>query len=473
MTDGSPEDIAYLKKLRRLKQLRTEWAMFFYEPYKKQIEFHNLSKTKRERALFAGNQAGKTFSAANEVAFHMTGVYPDWWQGKRFPGPQIWWVGSETGELTRDGAQIKLLGQYGQFGSGAIPKPLLAGDPLMARGIPAAAEIFNVKHSSGGISQGVFKAYADGREKWQAGTVHGVWLDEEPDAEIYSEALTRTNATEGIVLLTLTPLKGMSDVVRRFYPKPDTDDRAIVSMTIDDVDHFSPEQKQKILNSYQPFEREARLRGIPMLGSGKIFPVPEDWIVVQCRPVPEHWRRIGGLDFGWDHPTAAVELAWDKEADCIYVTKEYRARRETPVIHAAAVKPWNLTWAWPHDALQHDKGSGEQLASLYKKNGLRMLSERAQFPDERGNGVEAGITEMLERMQTGRWKVMDNCQMWLEEFRSYHRKDGKIVKEYEDIISASRYAMMCLRYSHARKDAPKKRDPYESREHTQRSWQSA
>lgn len=469
----TPDDLEYLKKLRRLKQLRSEWALYFYEPYAKQVEFHNLGKTKRERALFANNQGGKTFSAANEVAMHVTGLYPDWWQGKRFIKEQIWWIGSETGELTRDGAQMKLLGPYGNFGTGAIPKELLVGDPLMARGIPAAAEIVNVRHTSGGVSQIVFKAYADGREKWQAGTVHGIWLDEEPDAKIYSEALTRTNATEGIVLITLTPLKGMSEVVRRFYPRPDTDDRAIVTMTIDDSDHFSAQQKVKIINSYQPYEKEARLRGIPMLGTGRIFPVPEEWLVVKPFPVPEYWKRIGGIDFGWDHPTAAVELVHDTESDTIYVTKEYRQRRETPVIHAAAIKPWNIRFAWPHDALQHDKGSGEQLCQLYRKNGLRMLSERAQFPDERGNGVEAGLAEMLERMQTSRWKVFDTCPMWLEEFRSYHRDEGKIVKEYEDLISASRYAMMCLRYGEAKHDVPRKRDPYDSRESRSRTWMSA
>lgn len=422
----------------------------------------------------AGNQLGKTMAAAMEVSYHMTGLYPDWWQGKRFTTPHIWWIGSETGELTRDGAQMKLLGQVGQFGTGSVPKDLIVGQPLMARGIPGAVEMFHVKHANGGISQGVFKAFADGREKWQAGTVHGIWHDEESPADVYDESVTRTNATDGIVMETLTPLKGMSEVVRRFYPVPNTEARGLVQMTIDDVTHYSEAKKREIIEAYPPHEREARAKGIPMLGSGKIFPVPEEWIVIPAKPIPDHWKRIGGLDFGWDHPTAAVELSWDTEADCIYVTKEYRASRETPVIHAAAVKPWGIVFAWPHDALQHDKGSGEQLASLYRKNGLKMLSERAQFPDDRGNGVEAGIAEMLERMQTGRWKVFDTCQMWLEEFRSYHRKDGKIIKEYEDIISASRYAMMCLRYGQSKRDVPKKYDPYDAPEKKHgASWMSA
>lgn len=471
---ATPEQVEQWKKLKRYKQLKTEWALFFYEPYAKQIEFHNLGRTKRERLLMAGNQLGKTLAAAMEVAFHMTGLYPDWWKGKVFPKEQIWWIGSETGELTRDGAQMKLLGQVGQFGTGSIPKDMLAGDPLMARGIPGAVEMFHVKHSSGGISQGVLKAFADGREKWQAGTVHGIWHDEESPADVYDESVTRTNATEGIVLATITPLKGMSEVVRRFYPTPNTGQRGLIQMTIDEVGHYDEKKKKEIIEAYPPHEREARSKGIPMLGSGRIFPVPEDWVVVPAKVIPDHWKRIGGLDFGWDHPTAAVELVYDSESDVIYVTKEYRASRETPVIHSAAIRPWGLLWAWPHDALQHDKGSGEQLASLYRKNGLKMISEHAQFPDDRGWGVEAGIAEMLERMQTGRWKVFDTCQMWLEEFRSYHRKEGKIVKEYEDLVASSRYALMCLRYARGKSDIPKKRDPYDDqRKITSKTWMSA
>ena len=47
---------------------------------------------------------------------------------------------------------------------------------------------------------------------------------------------------------------------------------------------------------------------------------------------------------------------------------------------------------------------------------------------------------MLDRMQTGRWKVFSTCRAWLEERRLYHRKDGVVVKERDDAISASRYA---------------------------------
>lgn len=219
-------------------------------------------------------------------------------------------------------------------------------------------------------------------------------------------------------------------------------------MTIDDVEHYSAKEKARIIASYPEHEREARTKGIPTMGSGRVFPVPEALITVEPRAIPRHWAQINGLDFGFDHPFAAVNLAWDRDADCVYVCKTYRESRTTPIIHAAAVRPWGgwIPCAWPHDGLQHDKGSGDQLAAQYRAQNLRMLDERATH-EEGGNGVEAGLMEMLDRMQTGRLKVFAGLNDWFEEFRLYHRKDGKVVKERDDIMSATRYGVMMLRFA--------------------------
>ena len=243
--------------------------------------------------------------------------------------------------------------------------------------------------------------------------------------------------------------------------------RNVTTMTIYDVDHYSAEQREQIIASYPPHEREARAKGIPTLGSGMIFPVVEDEIVVEPFKIPDFWKNIAGIDFGWDHPTGAARLAYDADNDVVYLVADYRASEMTPVLHAASLKPWGewLPWAWPHDGLQHDKGSGEQLAENYRKNGLDLLPERATFEDGT-NGVEAGVQDMLERMQTGRWKVFSTCQSWLDERRMYHRKDGRIVKERDDVISASRYAYMMLRCAIPE---PKKRERYR----TERNWRTA
>lgn len=224
--------------------------------------------------------------------------------------------------------------------------------------------------------------------------------------------------------------------------------RHVVQMTIDDAEHYTPEQREAIIASYPEHEREARIKGIPAMGSGRVFPVSEESITVAPFAIPAHWVQINGMDFGWDHPFAAINMAWDRDADVLYVCKEYAQREATPVIHAAAIKPWGawVPCAWPHDGLQHDKGSGAPLADQYRAQGLRLLPEKATFSDG-SNGVEAGVIEMLDRMQTGRWKVFSTCGGWLGEFRLYHRVDGLIVKERDDRISASRYAMMMRRFA--------------------------
>jgi hypothetical protein len=227
--------------------------------------------------------------------------------------------------------------------------------------------------------------------------------------------------------------------------------RFVTQMTIDDAEHYTPDQRAAIVAAYPPHEREARVRGIPSMGSGRVFPIEEALIVCAPFALPPAWPQINGLDFGWDHPFAAVNLAWDRDADCVYVCKEYAARETTPVIHAAAIRPWGdwIASAWPHDGLQHDKGSGEELAAQYRRQGLKMLPARATFADG-GSGLEAGVMEMLDRMQTGRWKVFATCGGWLGEFRLYHRLDGLIVKLRDDRLSASRYALMMLRFAKTR-----------------------
>ena len=414
-----------------------------YRPYPKQIDFHDAGSAHRERLFIAGNQLGKTMAGAFEEAAHATGRYPIWWKGRRFDRPTTSWVAGVTGESTRDTVQRALIGESGR-GGGALRRSDVAAKVPARSGL---VDMLRVRHVSGGISTIAFKSYEKGREKWQGATLDRVWFDEEPPYDIYIEGLTRTNATGGMVALTLTPLLGMSELLRSFL-EIRTPDRHVTTMTIDDAFHYTDADRARIVAAYPAHEREARARGIPTLGSGRIFPIEEAAIAVDSFDVPRHWPLIAGIDFGWDHPTAAVRLVLDRDADCIYVTHAYRQREATPVLHAAALRSWgaNLPFAWPHDGLQHSRDSGEQLADQYRRQGLAMLRERATFADGT-SGVEAGIFEMLDRMQTGRWKVFRHLEDWFAEFRLYHRKEGRVVKLDDDLISASRYAMMMLRHA--------------------------
>ena len=441
------KELASLLEEQKRRHDRTK--LYRYIPYPKQAEFHNSGRRYRERLFMAGNQLGKTLAGAAEAAMHLTGDYPDWWEGHRFKKPVVMLTGSESYELTRDGVQRLLVGppdREEDWGTGFIPGAKLKR-ATRRLGVTNAIDTVSVEHKTGGQSSLPFKAYEQGRGKWQANTVDYVWFDEEPPEDVYLEGITRTNANMGLIAVTFTPLLGMSTVVAR-YLLEQSPDRNVTTMTIDDAEHYSPEDRQRIINSYPAHEREARTKGIPSLGSGRIFPIAEESIKVDPFPIHSSWAQIGGLDFGWDHPFGAVKCAWDRDNDVFYVTGCYREREATPIIHAAALRQWGdwLPWAWPHDGLQHDKGSGEQLAEQYRKQMLKLLPEKATFEDET-YGVEAGLSDMLQRMQTGKWKVFSTCREWFEEFRLYHRKDGKIVKERDDVISASRYALMMKRFA--------------------------
>lgn len=232
--------------------------------------------------------------------------------------------------------------------------------------------------------------------------------------------------------------------------------RSITRMTLKDAAHYSDADRAAITASTPEWERDARIFGLPGLGSGAVFPIKESDIRCEGFEIPRHFAQIIGVDFGYDHPFAACRCVWDRDSDVFYVVATYRESGASAPIHAAALRPWGL-WipiAWPHDGLQHDKGSGDQLAGQYRSHGLNMLPEHATH-EEGGFGLEAGVQDMLERMQTGRWKVFTGNESWFEECRLYHREDWRIVKERDDLLSGSRYALMMKRFANT---APRSRE---------------
>ena len=396
-----------------------------------------------------GNQLGKTMCGGAEAAYHTTGEYPDGWAGRVWERPTVCFVGGVSGTQLRDNAQRMLMGRPGedgqQWGTGMIP-----GDKILnvsrSTGTTDLLDTVQIRHRSGGVSTMIFKTYEQRRERWMGDTVDFVWFDEEPPPDIYAEGIARITATDGMVYVTFTPLLGMSEVVKKFL-KDKGPDRHDTNLTIEDAIHIRPEDRAKIIAGYPPHEREARAHGVPLRGSGLIYPVAEE--TFRCEPfeIPRHWAQIGGMDFGWQHPFAAVRLAWDREADIVYVANAYRAKEQTPIIHSAAIKSWGgagLPWAWPADGHQHEKGSGKELYPQYLDAGLNMLINHSTF-EGGGVSVEAGLMLILERLQAQKLKVFSHLVDWFEEFRMYHRDKGRIVKDDDDLMDATRYGMMMLR----------------------------
>jgi hypothetical protein len=239
----------------------------------------------------------------------------------------------------------------------------------------------------------------------------------------------------------------MSEVVRMFYPEPNTKSRWMIRMDITDAKHIPEEEREELIARYPEYEREARTKGIPMLGSGRVFIHLESAISEPAIEIPAHWARGNGMDLGYgDHPTAVVFMAHDRDADVVHIYDCYRNKDPRLALHSDAIKmrPDWIPNAYPHDAGRQDPGSGDTYAMEYRKKGVRMMSEHAQFR-EGGFGLNAGILMMDERFASGRLRVASHLEQWFEEYRTYHRKDGLVVAEYDDLMCATRYGIMMLR----------------------------
>jgi phage terminase large subunit-like protein len=450
-----PPELAHLdsKSLKALaQQAKRRLALKRLEafrPFPKQAEFVAATATNKTTCYLAGNRAGKSEICAATIAILATGQYPGWWNGKRFDDPVTCIVAGHTTMTTRDVLQNKLIGPpviQSEWGTGFIPKDCL-GEFSMHRGVANAIDMIAVRHVSGGWSRILFKSFEMGVERWMGSEAHAIHLDEEPgDENLFTEALTRTTTTRGIVILSFTPLAGLTPLVKRLLS--DDPPGKVIRASMDDNLSIPREEIETIVKGWAPHERDARRRGEPYLGSGVIFPISQKDVEFDLFPMPKHWPSVAAIDFGIEHPTAACKIYHDRESDCVYVTHLHRAKDMTPIQHCETLKAWGkgLPFCWPHDGLIRDKTSGQTLAEAYREHGLNMLPERVTFEDG-GNGVEAGIQMMLERFQTGRLRIASHLNDLWEELRRYHRRNGAIVKLDDDAISALRYAIMGLRFA--------------------------
>jgi phage terminase large subunit-like protein len=388
--------------------------------------------------MLAANRVGKTEGVGGfELTLHLTGQYPEWWCGRRFTHPVRAWAAGDTSKTVREIIQQKLLGPVGYWGTGLIP-----GDSIRrvvrATGAADTAEIVYVSHVSGGISTLVFKSYDQRREAFQGTEQDVIWLDEEPPLDIYTESLLRTMTNNGMVMLTFTPLLGLSDVVLQFLPggkltEAERGPKYAVMATWDDAPHLSDEAKKELWGSIPPYQRDARSKGIPQLGSGAIYPVPESDFLVDPFTIPAHWPQGYGMDVGWNY-TAAVWGAHDRKTDCLYLTHGYKRSQAEPSIHVHAIKSpgdWIPGFIDPASRGRSQK-DGSQLLTDYMALGLKL-----SLAD---NGVESGLYAVWNRLSTGRLRVFRTMSGWLEEFRLYRRDDkGRVVKENDHYMDATRY----------------------------------
>ena len=434
------------KRRNKIKTFYPDTGPLRRELYVKHMKFFAAGARHRQRLMLAANRVGKTEGVGlYELTLHLTGDYPDWWAGRKFHKPIKAWACAVSQQKVREILQDKILGPVGHWGEGLIPHDKIV-KVTAAGGVADSVSIIYVASRWGGVSQLEFKSYEQGRKAFE-GTEQDVILeDEEPPLAVHTECLIRTMTNDGIMLLTFTPLQGMSEVVLDFLPggrlKDDMaiDDpsapnssKYVVMATWDDAPHLDDKVKAELWESIPPFQRDARSKGIPQLGSGAIYPVLESEITCADFEIPEHWPRAFALDVGWNK-TAAVWGAWDLETGTLYLYSEYYRSQAEPIIHVQGI---HARGKWIHGVIDpasrgKSQADGVQLLSLYEDNGLIL-----QPAD---NGVESGIYKVWQGLSTGKIKVCSSLQNWFTEFRMYRRDDkGKVVKDFDHLMDCTRY----------------------------------
>lgn len=443
--------IQLLEATQEINQRQAFKELERYQPYDKQLEW--LSCKLPINTMWGGNQVGKSLTAAVAVVYHATGLYPDWWQGRRLTGPsEILCVGL-TNESTRDTCQRKIIGpDIDSPGRGGLLKPDLVVDkPTRRTGVPNAVDTIKVKHVSGGISYISFKSSEMGREKLQGLTLDIVWMDEEPDRDVFDELLMRLIKKKGQMLMTFTPLKGMSDLCIFLME----DDSGMVNKTVlpwAEAKHLDVEEQEKIKKLYggSPAQLDARMNGMPTFASGLVYPFPPEQIFCKRFQIEKWWPRLGAIDPGWRHPTACTVGALDPDADIIYIYSEY-AESEKPVsTHASAIRRFgDIDYAMDPAANQSDKAGGQKLMELYldefhPDGDWRHIPEESRRIFNADNAVMAGINDVYSRFEQGKLFIFDDLAKSRKEISLYRWDEAKqgiprVVKKHDDLMDTIRY----------------------------------
>lgn len=418
---------------------------------------------KLHEIMIAGlNQGGKSTSLCGKAAFHLTGLYPPNWKGRRWKHPIVAALGGETASSTRDLLVDRLLGTTETRGTGYIPAGEFDPEADITRmpgGVPNQVESFRVKHYTDGKFDGYSKcyvfAYSAGWQRLAGYTLHEVFCDEEMAFNIYDEFSARLNSTRGHLSISMTPLLGETDLYLLFERGSLDSMRGIINFGINDAAHMEEEHRKHLISKYanHPLS-EARLHGRPVRGKGLVYTVPDDLLTVDDFTVPSTWAQIIGLDF--PHTTgsfAATRFALNPVTDVLYLVGEYKSEGQSGDVYGGRVRAMGggeIPCAWPHDAARQYT-SGSTVADRYKKMGLLMLPEHGHVVTPEGHKSHAifeAIDLLLERMLTGRFYVFKSCTGFLDEKRKYRHEKGKIVRLQDDhLIDSAHKAIFMLRFA--------------------------
>lgn len=465
---GEARDLSKLLRLvEQLEAMDRESGVgkWFEDPYPidtlpKHKAFFEAGLEYPERLFMAANRIGKSVAGAYETTCHLTGDYPIWWNGIVFDHPIKAWAVGKDARAVRDTIQKELLGPIGEWGTGMIPAHCL-GKAFALQGVPQAIDIVKIKHKSGGWSELGFKNYQQDIGSFMGTERHVVWLDEECPLEIYNECNIRCATVNGIMLVTFTPLDGLTPMVVNFCKRADflvgskpivavdqtTEDgeedmefvvgrntpKAVVQAGWNDAPWLTEDMKARLLEDTPEHLKKARSEGLPAMGSGNIYAKPIEDLLCDPFAIPDSWPRMYALDVGWNR-TAALWAALDPSTDTLYLYDEHYVAKEMPPVHAYSIR---ARGDWVHGVIDpaargRSQVDGTQLIQTYKDLGLLLWPAK--------NEVESGILNVTQRLMSKRIRVFKTLVNFQKEYLLYRRdKNGKVIKENDHLMDTMRY----------------------------------
>ena len=440
----------------------------YFRPFEHQRKFFATGGSPR-RGILAANRIGKTVSTCYETAYHLTGLYPSWWpkNAKRFIKPITVFVAGEGWEQVARVLQDELIGTKDvkirdHIGTGAVPRDCIVQDTMRCDG----ANILGVeiKHISGANSYLLFGNYTQEVRNLQGFKLDLVIFDEQPPDDVFSELVTRTATTQGQVLCSFTPLKGLNGLVSKFWYEEDGYEH--VRVTWDDVPEYDPwgepfllfETRRQLERDYLPHEREARIAGVPVMGQGAVFQI-RNWPTYKTGDfdfrMMNHIERIIALDLGLVRDKTVISLlywnpreqeAWLHSQICVKGTEE--AAPVNWIQHLMRPEVFGCPIVLPSDANTAGRYtmSALSLRQMFEEYNLNVVQHPAMNPpDSEGkvtNHKSFGINTMRQMMELSTFHINENCVEFLREAKNYFVDEKGRFSDPDDCIDSARYALL-------------------------------
>ena len=441
----------------------------YFRPFEHQLRFFETGASER-RGILAANRIGKTVSTCYETACHLTGQYPEWWTGYRFTKPITCMVAGEGWSQVALVLQNELLGTQDvkitdNLGTGVIPRDCIVVDTMRNDGANCIG--VEIRHVSGSNSYLLFANYTQEVRQLQGFKLNLAVFDEQPPDDFFSEIVTRTATTQGKVLCSFTPLKGLNGLVSKFWNKEEGYE--FIRVSWDDCPEYDPwgqpfllkETRRQLERDYLPHEREARIAGKPVMGKGAVFQIRE-WPLYQTGDYDftrmPNIQRVIALDLGLVNDKTVISLMyWDPYERTAFLHKQIcvqgieEAVPSQYINHLLRPEVFGTPIVLPADANTAGRYtmSSNSIRELFESYELNVYHKAIMNPpDQEGrvtNHKSYGINQMRQMLEVGSLMVNQNCTQFISDAQNYYVDSQGRFSDPDDTIDSCRYALLaCL-----------------------------